>query len=98
MLERLWKPEEAAEFLGVSEKTVLRYVREKKLSSVGLDAKNIRFTKAQMDAFVESHTRSAEPKRIDTLSTRRLPYLPKEVKKSSGDSVKAQLRKEIAQW
>ena len=97
LIQKLLKAEEVAEFLDVPEKTVLRYAREGKLSSVGLDAKNIRFTKEQVDEFVESSTRNTEPKIFDTPQTRRLPYRRKEVKKSSGVS-RAQFREEMRSW
>jgi excisionase family DNA binding protein len=96
LLERLLTPEDLAECMGVSVKTVLRYVREGKLGSIKLDAKNIRFTQDQVDEFVRSRTRS-ELKKFDKPKSRRIP-LPRKGGKITGDTVRARLKEEMAPW
>lgn len=75
---KLYTPNEVGGWLGVEPRTVLRYAREGKLPCTRLDAKNIRFTSEQVEAFISSCSQSkGAVKPVDNLGTGCLPYRSK---------------------
>ncbi len=59
---QLLTPKQAAQFLGVSERTVHRFVRERKLQCVQLSRKVRKFTQAQLDEFIANRSLPLPPK------------------------------------
>lgn len=58
---RLLRPEEVADRLGVSRRTVYRLARDGEIGSVGVGSA-LRFTEIDVSAFIESRHRSAGEK------------------------------------
>jgi len=95
---QLLTPKQAAQFLMVSERTVHRFVRERKLQCVQLSPKVRKFTQAQLDEFIASRSLPLPPKRIDKELTPGLPSPRKGGVKSSGGFERAQALKELRSW
>jgi len=97
--DRLWSPSEAAEYLGVSKKTIHALCRRGELEHVTvLRRGDRRFTKEMLDEFVRLK-RSQKP--VDTKAERGLRSPAKSKKggeKLTGDSVITQLREEMRSW
>ena len=85
-----------ASILGISPKTVHKLVREGKLACVQVTARERRFTHEQVEQYVLNQTTSV---RVDKKAPRPVSSPPKKGDaKSSGDTVRAQLRKEMRSW
>jgi len=94
MLNALLKPEQVAEYLGVSVKSVHGFVREGRLGCIQLSPKDRRFTEEQIHAFLESRMVEA-PKVVDKALDERLPYRPKKGGMKSVEDIGTDLGKEI---
>lgn len=100
MLDRLLTVSDVAVILGKKPKTVHEYVRTGDLQCVQLSPRDRRFTEDHLRAFIESRTVN-QPKIVDASAPSPLPSPKKggeRGKEITGGSIKAQLRKEIAQW
>jgi len=93
---KLLRAGHVAQVLGVSVKTVHKLVREGKLSCVQVTAKERRFMEEQVQEYIRCRT---TPVRVDTKPHRPVLSRPKKGgDRSFGDSVRAQLRKEMRSW
>jgi len=92
----LLEPKEVASMLMVSIKTVHKLVRERKLACVQVTASDRRFTHEQVQEYIR--TQSTEV-RVDKRTAPTVSSRPKKGgAKSSGDTVRAQLREEMRSW
>ncbi len=102
MLTPLLTPDQVAEYLGVSVKTVHGFVREGRLGCIQLSPRDRRFTEAQISEFLAGRTIEPPKKSVDSGTLNRLPSPAKSrqggQKGSVGESVRAQLREEMRQW
>ena len=88
--------EEVALRYKISTKTVHKLVREGKLACVQITAKERRFTQEQVDEYIRSQSIEV---RVDKRDPRVVSSRPKKGGvKSSGDTVRAQLREEMRSW
>src|SRR5208283_4443246 len=94
-ISRLLSAKDVAEILGISVKTVNKWVRDAKLGCVQVTAKERRFTEEQIREYIESRTTEIQIDR--TKPDRVKSAAPKGGEKSIGVS-KADLRKEMSQW
>ena len=95
-LECLLSPLEAAGLLRVCVKTVHKLVNEKKLACVQVTARDRRFTSEQVQEYIRSQSTEV---RVDKRDPRVVSSRPKKGGvKSSGDTVRAQLREEMRSW
>ncbi|MGO9120496.1 MAG: helix-turn-helix domain-containing protein [Desulfomonilaceae bacterium] len=94
MLNLLLKPEQVAEYLGVSVKSVHQFVREGRLGCIQLSPKDRRFTEEQIQAFLQSRI-IEPPKIVDKGPAESLPYRPKRGGQKSVEDVGMNLGKEI---
>ncbi len=101
MLTPLLTPEQAAEYLGIKVKTVHQLVRDGKLACVQVTARDRKFTKAQLQEFIESRTISM-PKIVDKKlsSGLRFPRKGGVQRKSTGDSLseRKKMKEELRSW
>lgn len=111
MLIPLLEIEDVSRLLGIKPKGIHELVRRGLLGCVQVTPKVRKFTEEQVQEFISSRTVAAPKpmceqivnKPIDAAATRRLPSPKKshkggDCKKSSGDSDRAQIRKELRQW
>ena len=92
----LLSPSEVAGLLRVSAKTIHKLVREGRLACVQITDRERRFTDEQVQEYIRSQT---IPVRVDKKAPRPVSSLPRKGGvKSSGDSIKAQLREEMRSW
>jgi len=99
--ERLYTVMEVAKILGLKLKYVHHLVRTNKLSCVQETTKVRTFRGIHIQEFVQARTRNLlRPKAIDKGPSKALPSPRKggDKPKSSGDLVRAQLRKEMRSW
>lgn len=97
-IQRLLSPKDVAEILGISVKTVHKLVREGKLGSVQVTAKERRFTEEQVRAYIEAQSNKPEEVRIDTPRVQQVSCHPKKGGERSFGVSKADLRKEMRLW
>ncbi|MBI5249918.1 MAG: helix-turn-helix domain-containing protein [Desulfomonile tiedjei] len=98
-IRKLLSAKDVADILGISVKTVHKFVRDGKLGCVQVTAKERRFTEEQVRAYIEAQSRRPEEVRIDTTRTRRVSSEPeKGGKKSSRVFDRANLLKEMRSW
>jgi len=100
--QRLLLPEEVAEILHVSVKTVHRLCREGKLAYILIDSRGTRrFTLEQIEAFIEAQSIQA-PKSVDKARPQTLSFPRKggDHRKSTGDSLleRKRMREELRSW
>lgn len=91
MIEILLKADDVAKILGVSQKTVHKLARESKLESVRVTSRDRRFTREQIQMYIERQSNHV----IDNNSKHRLPSAPKGGMKSSGVERQGLLKTEI---
>ncbi len=99
-METLLTLQEAARTLAVSVKRVHALCRSGKLAYVVVGGRGERrFLPEQIQAFIEAQTVQA-PKPVDTTKPRKLlcPRKGGDSKRSTGNSVRAQLRQEMREW
>ena len=95
-IQRLLRPKDDAEILGISVKTVHKLVREGKLGCVQVTSKERRFTAEQIRAYVEAQSIGV---RVDKKLAPRVSSAPKKGgQKSSRSFDRANLLKEIRSW
>jgi hypothetical protein len=95
LLETLLDANDVAKIFKISVKTVHKRVREGKLGCVQVTPKDRRFTRKQVQAFVEAQSNEV---RIDRSEEKPVKFQPpKGGEKSIGVS-KADLRKEMRRW
>jgi excisionase family DNA binding protein len=97
-LARLLIPDNVAEILGISVKTVHKLVREGKLGCVQVTSKERRFTEEQVRAYINAKSRGIQEVRVDRKHAPRVSSEPKKGGKRSFGVSKADLRKEMSQW
>jgi excisionase family DNA binding protein len=97
-IQRLLSPEDVAEILGISVKTVNKLAREGKLGCVQVTHRERRFTEEQVRAYIDAQSRRPEEVRIDTPRTRRVSSEPKKGGKRSFGDMRTSLRQEMSQW
>ncbi|MGO9116832.1 MAG: helix-turn-helix domain-containing protein [Desulfomonilaceae bacterium] len=66
-------PEQVADFLNIKVRNVHRLVRNGKLDCIKLDAKNRRFTKEQVEEFVQRMS-TGTPRPVDTSAPKDVPF------------------------
>jgi hypothetical protein len=95
----LLSPEDAARQLRRSVRTIHAFVREGKLECVQQSPRVRFFLQEHIDAFIRRHTMTL-PTPIDKSMSAGLPLPRKrgDKEKSTGDSVRAQLKKEMRSW
>jgi excisionase family DNA binding protein len=86
---------DVATLLGVSEKTVNRLVREKKLACVQVTARERRFTHEQVQAYIQSQSTSV---RVDKKHHRPVLSRPKKGGAKSVGCSRTDLREEMRSW
>ncbi len=95
-IARLLTAVTVAAILGVSPKTIHKLAREKKLACVQVTSSDRRFTPEQVQEYIRSHS---TPVRVDKKAAPAVSSRPKKGgAKSSGDTVRAQLREEMRSW
>ena len=100
-LPKLLYPRDVAQLLGISVKTIHKLVRDGKLGCVQVTTKDRRFSREQVQRYIESCTKNAPAKidvRVDTPRIRQVSSPPK---KGGGDSVRFSrrtLKEEMRQW
>jgi excisionase family DNA binding protein len=95
-IRKLMTAKDVAEILGISVKTVNKLVREAKLGCVQVTAKERRFTKQQIQEYIESRSSKVQ---IDSRTSDRVKSAaPKGGEKSSRVFNRADLLKEIRSW
>lgn len=94
MIDHLLKPQQVAEYLGITVKMVHQLCREHKLPYVKINRKERRFTEEQVQEYVDSQTVKIPV--IDKKPSKRLDCPRKGGEKSFGNG--ANLRKEMKQW
>jgi excisionase family DNA binding protein len=97
-IQRLLSPQDVAEILGISVKTVHKLAREGKLGCVQVTSKERRFTEEQVRAYIESQSKKPEQLRIDTPRAPQVSCHPKKGGERSFGVSKADLRKEMRLW
>jgi excisionase family DNA binding protein len=104
-LPKLLYPRDVAQVLGISIKTIHKLVRDGKLGCVKVTERDRRFSKEQVQYYIEGCTKNAPAKidrepsvRVDTPRVRQVSSPPK---KGGGDSVRFSrrtLKEEMRQW
>jgi excisionase family DNA binding protein len=104
-LPQLLYPRDVAQVLGISVKTVHKFVRDGKLGCVQVMANERRFTQEQVQYYIQGCTTNAPAKidrelsvHVDTPRVRQVSSAPK---KGGGDSVRFSrrtLKEEMRQW
>jgi excisionase family DNA binding protein len=97
-IQRLLSPEDVAEILGISVKTVNKLAREWKLGCVQVTSKDRRFTEEQVRAYIDAQSKTIQKVRVDTPRTRRVSSEPKKGGKKSFGDLRTSLREEMSQW
>jgi excisionase family DNA binding protein len=97
-LPKLLYSRDVAQVLGISVKTVHKLVRDGKLGCVQVTTKDRRFTKEQVQHYIESCTTKAPAKIDREPSVRVRSQPPKGGEKSSRVFDRANLLKEIRSW
>lgn len=90
----LMNAEDVAKILGIAKKTVHKLVREGKLGCVQVTEKDRRFTREQVQAYIDSQSVEV---RIDRKVSKALSSPPKGGEKSVGFS-RTDLREEMRSW
>jgi excisionase family DNA binding protein len=101
MSDLLLTATEVADRLQLKVNGVHYLVRAGKLSCVQISPKKRRFTDAQVQEFIETHSlQKHRQRRVDNQPRKQLPSPRKggDPPKLSGDSDRAQLRKEMREW
>ena len=94
-LPQLFYPRDVAQILGISVKTIHKLVRDGKLGCVQVTARDRRFTREQVQHYIESCTTNAPAKIDREPSVRVRSQPPKGGEKSSRVFDRANLLKEI---
>ena len=95
-IARLLTAETVSSILGISPKTVHKLVREQKLACVQVTSRERRFTPEQVQEYIRSQS---TPIRVDKKDRRSVQSHPKKGgAKSSGNTVRAQLKEEMRSW
>ncbi len=99
MLDTCLTPEQVAELLNIQVRAVHRLVRNKKLGCIQVDSKNRRFTKEQVEEFVQRQSVDI-PKPVDTSATQSLPFPRKGGANSTSHRADdlASIAEEIKSW
>ncbi len=92
---RLLEPNEVAEILGISLKTVHKLVREKKLGCVQVTARERRFTPEQIQQYIESRSTDM---RVDKKAPPTVLSRPKKGGAKSIGVSGTDLKKEMRSW
>lgn len=99
LIPRLLSSNEVAEILGISTKTVNKLVREGKLGCVQVTSRERRFTKAQIQSYIEDKSKKPAAVRVDMPRVRQVSSEPtKGGEKSSRVFNRADLLKEMRSW
>jgi excisionase family DNA binding protein len=98
-MQKLLTVEEVAKLLGVKPRYVHHLVRQGELGRVQSSHRKRRFTQEQVDQYIRNRS-TPTPTPVDRKTPESLscPLKGGDLKKSSGDSVKAQLREEMRSW
>ncbi|MEW6350751.1 MAG: helix-turn-helix domain-containing protein [Thermodesulfobacteriota bacterium] len=93
-LPQLMNGEDVAKILGIAKKTVHKLVREGKLGCVQVTEKDRRFTREQVQAYIDSQSVDV---RIDRTLSKAL-FFPREGGEKSVGFSRTDLREEIRSW
>jgi excisionase family DNA binding protein len=98
-IPRLLSSNDVAEILGISTKTVNKLVREGKLGCVQVTSTERRFTKGQIQSYIEEKSKKPEYVRVDMPRVRRVTSPSKKGgERSSRVFNRADLLKEMRSW
>ena len=97
-VSKLLSAREVAEILGISAKTVHKLVRDGKLGRVQVTSKERRFTREQIQTYIEAQSKKPAEVYVDTPRVRQVSSPPKKGGERSFGVSKADLRKEMSQW
>jgi excisionase family DNA binding protein len=101
MFDRLLTVEQVSEQLQLSAKTIHGLCREGRLSYVQVTPRERRFLPEQVTEYIESRIVAKPKPAVDSKAPYRIPSPAKSIKggkQQTGDSVRASLKKEMAEW